>query len=329
MRHLGRPLLAILGLSVGAICLWLAMRGVDWREVGRIFRAADIRPIAAGIALYGAGMLMRAGRWRAILSFRSPIGLAVTLKSLLAGYAVNSILPARLGELFRTDYMARQTGLSRSGVLASIFVERLLDLIVVVGMLALGLAIVGGGSHAVLEVLAVGVLVMVVAVCGLYFIGTRLSAGGAEAFVSAVFGRLPGGQTIVRLLAPRLGDFAQLLQKMRGPRFARVAAVTLPIWAVEAMAVWLICRAADVDLGPAALLCLMGVANLSTLMPTAPAYAGSFQFAYVVVLAGFGVDATTAVAAATTVQLYVIGGFTLLGLLTLAVATVLAPRRAR
>ncbi|MCX7366081.1 MAG: lysylphosphatidylglycerol synthase transmembrane domain-containing protein, partial [Alphaproteobacteria bacterium] len=205
MRHLGRPLLAIFGLSAGALCLWLAMRGVDWREAGRIFRAADVRPIAAGVALYGAAMLMRAGRWRGILSFRSPVGLGVTLKALLAGYAVNSILPARLGELFRADYMARQSGLSRSGVLASIFVERLLDLVVVVGMLALGLAIVGGGSHAVLEALAVGILVVAVAVAGLYLVGTYLSEGRAEAFVSALFGRLPGGQTIVRLLAPRLG----------------------------------------------------------------------------------------------------------------------------
>jgi uncharacterized membrane protein YbhN (UPF0104 family) len=74
------------------------------------------------------------------------------------------------------------------------------------------------------------------------------------------------------------------------------------------------------------MMCLMGVASLSTLVPTAPAYAGSYQFAYVVVLAGFGIGASTAIAAATAVQIYLIGGFTLFGLLTLATSTALATR---
>ena len=44
---------------------------------------------------------LRAVRWRTILAFRARISFGRTLQALLAGYAVNSILPARLGEFFR------------------------------------------------------------------------------------------------------------------------------------------------------------------------------------------------------------------------------------
>jgi uncharacterized protein (TIRG00374 family) len=322
-RKLG---LAVFGLAVGGFCLWLALRGVDWRESLRIFRAADPAGVIAGVALYGAGMVMRAGRWRAILAFRAPVGFGTVLRALLAGYAVNSALPARLGELFRADYMARLTGLSRSAVLASIVVERLLDLIAAVGILVVGMAIVGDRSSASLRTFAVGALAAVAVGTALLLIAARLSHGKAEALLGRLLSRLPWGSAVARQLGPRVGDFAQLLQIMRSSQFIAVVLATLPIWAIETLGVWSICRAAGVDLALPGMMCLMGAASLSTLMPTAPAYAGSYQFAYVVTLAQFGIGATAAIAAATTVQIYLIGGFTLLGVLTLAASAMLAAR---
>jgi uncharacterized protein (TIRG00374 family) len=324
-NSLRKLLLGIVGLASGTACLWLATRGVDWRESVRIFLAVNPAQVVSGVALYGAGMVMRAGRWREILSFRASVGVGVGLRALLAGYAVNSALPARLGELFRADYMARQTGLSRSAVLASIVVERLLDLVAAVGILAGGIAIVGRGG-AILDTLIIGVLAAIGGAALLILIGARLSHGNVEAMFARLFSRLPWGAAAARQVGPRITDFAQLLRVIRTTRFVAAAATTAPIWAIETIAVWSICRSAGVDLSPSSMMCLMGVASLSTLLPTAPAYAGSYQFAYVVVLAEFGISATAAVAAATAVQIYLIGGFTLLGLLTLATSTVVAAR---
>ena len=58
---------------------------------------------------------------------------------MLVGYAVNIILPARLGELFRADYGCRLTHVARSAILGSIFIERLVDLLAVVIILSIGL----------------------------------------------------------------------------------------------------------------------------------------------------------------------------------------------
>ena len=57
-------ILGAVGLAFGAVCLWLSTRGVDWHESVRIFRAANPALVVSGVALYAAGMVMRAGRWR-------------------------------------------------------------------------------------------------------------------------------------------------------------------------------------------------------------------------------------------------------------------------
>jgi hypothetical protein len=58
--------------------------------------------------------------------------------------------------------------------------------------------------------------------------------------------------------------------------------------------------------------------SLSTLIPSAPGFLGSYQFAYVIALELVGIDATLAAVAGTSVVLYLIGSVTLLGLLLLA-----------
>jgi uncharacterized membrane protein YbhN (UPF0104 family) len=180
--------------------------------------------------------------------------------------------------------------------------------------------LVGHGAADIVDALMAGALVAALGVAALLAIGARAFHLRAETFFLALLSRLPWGADVARQLGPRVGDFMQLLRIVRTTRFLSAVALTMPIWSIETLAVWSICRATGLDLGLAQMMCLMGAASLSTLVPTAPGYAGSYQAAYVVVLAEFGLGATAAVVAATTVQIYLIGGFTLLGFLTLAVS---------
>jgi uncharacterized protein (TIRG00374 family) len=329
MTSLRKPIMAVIGLTVGLFCLWLALRDFDWPEAARIVRAADTSYIALGFALQGANLLMRAVRWREILLFRASVSAAAVRQALLVGYAVNGALPARLGELFRADYLARRTSFSGSEVLASIVVERLLDLLAAVSILVAGLIAAGGGNAVTRNVsIAGGVIAMVVAGV-LSFMAWRFSPASAVATIARLISRLPKGDAMARRLGRQLGDFAQFSRVLRTRRFAAAAALTIPIWLVEMWAVWSICRAVHVDLGLTALLCLMGGASLSTLLPTAPGFIGSYQYAYVLILAGFGVDATSAVIAATTAQLFLIASYTVIGFLILGLAALFGTHKDR
>jgi hypothetical protein len=62
MTSLRKPIMAVVGLTVGSICLWLALRDIDWQEVARIVRPAEPSYIVLGFALQGTNLLMRAVR---------------------------------------------------------------------------------------------------------------------------------------------------------------------------------------------------------------------------------------------------------------------------
>lgn len=321
-----RALLVILGFAIGGVCLWLAARGVEWQEAVRIFHAARTSDIVLGMALFAIDQLLRAARWRTLLAFRATVAYGKTVQALLVGFAVNSLLPARLGEFYRAHYLARRAGMSGSGVFAAIVLERLLDLMAVICILALGLALAGGGEdgtgrHILLgaAALAASVIVTLVVLVAL------LSRFSAEDLLSRAR-HLPAGDTIVQRGGDMLTNFAQALQCVRTRHFPAAILLTVPIWLVETAAVWAICRAVGVELDLVGMLWLAGALALSVMVPTAPGYVGSYQMVFVLILAPFGIGATAAVVASTTVQLYLVGAFTLIGLAVMAAAALL-PRR--
>lgn len=321
-----RALLAILGVALGIACLWLSTRSVNWPEAVRIFRNADSRLLATGVALFGVDIILRALRWRTILAFRTPVTAGMSLQALMAGYAVNSVLPARLGEVFRAHYLGRRAHVSRSSVMASIVIERLLDLMAVVLSLAAGLVLAGGGDGASRHVLVGGAAVAIAAVLFLVCVAWLLSRRSGEEWLLVVLARLPGGATIARRLGSMLGEFTQTLQLVRTRHFFFALLFTVPIWALELGAMWHVCQAVGVSPGLAGMLTLMGGASLSTLMPTAPGYVGSYQIAFVIILGQFGVTSTSAIVASTAIQIYLIGTYTLAGLAILALTSALSAR---
>lgn len=324
-----RLLLAVLGFGVGGFCLWLSSRSVDWNEAVRIFRSADASDLAIGIALFGAGVLMRAIRWRTILAYRSPISAAMSLQALLAGYAVNSVLPARIGEIFRAHYLGRLAGIARASALGSIVIERLLDLVSVIAALAIGLAMAGGGDSASRHVLIMGAALAGIAVVMLLAIALLLSRYEAEELLIGLTTWVPSAARAARRVGSTLNGFTHTLQVVRTRYFLFAILLTLPIWVVEARAMWSVCRAVGIHLDLTAMLALLGGASLSTLVPTAPGYVGSYQMAFVVILGQFGIGATAAIVGATAVQLYLIGTYTLVGLAILAVSSIAATRHKR
>src|SRR5437899_4153611 len=82
---------------------------------------------------------VRAIRWARLLRESGMrIGGGDLLEILLLGWFVNSIVPAKLGDLYRSYLVKRRFGLSMSRTVGVVVAERLLDLLVVFLMLVVG-----------------------------------------------------------------------------------------------------------------------------------------------------------------------------------------------
>jgi glycosyltransferase 2 family protein len=306
----------LLGLAVGLLLLWLALRDADPEALASLARRVRPEWIALALALYAVDLLARMVRWHLLLRQLAPgVAPRAVGETLLVGYAVNNLLPARLGELFRADYARRVLGVPRMAALGSIVVERGLDALIVVaclaaGLLALAAARAGGaGGGDAGEELAAS-LGWIAAVGGLGLAGlVALLAGG-----SLLARRAHGWTRLPEAVLRRLRDLGSGLATLRGPGGPAAVLLSPALWAIEAAALWCVVRAVGVALGLVETLVLVGAVSLSTLVPTAPGYVGSYQFVFALVLAGFGHAHAAGIVAATLVQVFLFGAVTVAGL---------------
>ena len=298
-----------IGLAIGAVLMWLALRSVSLSEVSTLLGQTDARWVAIALAFYGCDLCLRICRWHLLLSTLKPVRLLQVGEILLVGYAVNNTLPARLGELFRAHYAKQRIGITRSASLGTIIVERLLDGVTVVVLLITGLLLSestmvssdDGSRRQLLENIAIiGTVAMMLA-------GITIAA--AVRFGPSLHSLVPS------LLARRLGDAVSGLASLRRDVLARVLLLNLAIWFFETMALWGVVRATGVGLDVVHLLVLVGAASLSTLVPTAPGYLGSYQLVFATCFAAFGLPMATGIVAATLVQLSLLSTVTVSGLL--------------
>jgi uncharacterized membrane protein YbhN (UPF0104 family) len=158
-----RTIVAVLGLAFGAVTLFAATRGVSTADLKLAFSRVDGWWVGAALAAYAAALPMRGFRWALLLNQISPESQTTALEATIVGFAANYLLPARLGELFRADYLKRISGLSRTAAIGSIGVERTVDGLTVLGLLALGLIWSGIGADfghgAIRSMMLLGVLI--------------------------------------------------------------------------------------------------------------------------------------------------------------------------
>src|SRR5262249_21146378 len=94
---------------------------------------------------------------------------------------------------------------------------------------------------------------------------------------------------------------------------ATVVFCSIGLWALEALALGVLVRSLGVRLSVPENLMLLGLASLSTVVPTAPGYLGTYQLVYGHVFQMFGHSQTIGIITATAVQVFCFGTVTVLG----------------
>ncbi|MBV8335009.1 MAG: flippase-like domain-containing protein [Alphaproteobacteria bacterium] len=286
-----RAIQIVAGLVCTLFFLALALYRVPLRDVGSTLAGANPRWIAAAMAVYTGNLLLRARRWQLILGPIAQIPYPTVVKALVVGYGLNTVMPARLGELFRAEFLNTQVGVSRVGALTSIVVERLFDGLTVVACLGAGLLLAATNKQneaALIDVLLTGGVlfgaVLLIALCLTTPIMSRLFARSS---------RWRFHLTMV----------LQGLSILRTWRTLGIVALTVLIYLPDTLTLWLIVKALGLGLGVADALVLLGAAGLGTLLPSGPAFLGALQFAYALAIEFAGGPRAIGIAAATLVQL--------------------------
>jgi len=312
------------GLVVTLGLLAWALHGVDAGELVEHLRRVNPWLMLATIALATLTFPLRTLRWQLIL--RAGGGDRFPLLPLwhatAIGFMANNLLPVRAGEFARA-YAAHQALPVRfTTALASVGVERVLDGLVLVGLLAAALAApsfphaatIGGTS---LAAIARGGAALFGAVLAIALLVVHRPAPWLALLRRVAHALLPAR------LADRVTHLAEGLvaglEVLKNPsRIAGVVAWSLVLWLVNGASFAVCFRAFGLPVPSEGALLLQGIIGFGVALPSSPGFVGVFEAATRATLAVYGIGATRAVSYAVGYHLTTFLPITLLGLYSLS-----------
>jgi len=124
---------AFLNYGISAVLavlfLYIAFYDVNFGEVLKLTSQASVFWIIIFIISFYAGHIIRTLRWKVIIhSVKPDASFKHLFGALMVGYGVNCITP-KLGEITRAVLLGRWEKLSRSSMLGTVIVERVIDIV--------------------------------------------------------------------------------------------------------------------------------------------------------------------------------------------------------
>jgi uncharacterized membrane protein YbhN (UPF0104 family) len=235
------------------------------------------------------------------------------------GFAARSFLPAAAGELVRPYFLSRREPMSATGAFATIVIERLLDTVTVLMLLAsyvffFGRNMSDANPTALAGVKWAGAAAGVVAVSALIvlFVVAKDPAGLARAF-ARLERVVPSA--LARLIAKIAEKFATGLGAIRRPgQLLATLAASFPLWLSIALGIWAVTKAFQLDVPFTGSFLLIALLTIGVAIPT-PGAIGSFHEAFRVGATFFyGAPNDAAVGAAIVLHALSIGPSLILGL---------------
>jgi len=291
----------IVSLLALVLLAWF-LRGVDFSEVWSQVQRVRADLLLVSLLSVGLIFLMRALRWQCLISPLGHTRFRTVFRTTIIGFGALGLLPVRVGDVIRPYLLARQERLPVSSVLATVVMERVLDLVAVLMLLALFVWGLAGASvlpPRLLKPIEISAAIAAVAAAALLVVMWVLAThperiGGLAARLARV---LPGrfSERIGRLASAFSSGFAAT----RHMRQLFLAVVwSFAIWAGVALQAWTVTIAFGIAMPYAGTFLLQSLLVLGVAVPT-PGGVGSFHEAYRIgVTTFFGATREQAVAAA-------------------------------
>jgi uncharacterized protein (TIRG00374 family) len=282
-----------LGVLISIAFLWWAMRGLRLADVWEVVRRAHYAWLVPGIAVYFLALWARAWRWHYLLRPLKAISTRTMFPIVCIGYMGNNIYPARAGELLRAYVLRRREAVPISASLATILVERVFDGVVMLGFVFLNVGELSGltgssGFIGSIEQVAIWGAVVFLAAVAAFLLMAAMPARSARWI----------GWFIDRLIPARsraavhgfVDRFLGGLASLRSPAdVAMVFLTSVVIWLLETGKYWFVMHAFPFRVSFFALMLMNGIVNLTTTLPSAPGYVGTFDAPGIALLTAYGV----------------------------------------
>ena len=274
--------LFVIAAALALVALFFG--NVDLRAVAGDITHAHAAWLALSFSAFLLIIAIRARRWQFLLRPLARASFSNSFKAVAVGFAASTVLPARAGELIRPYFLSRHEPVTATGAFATVVLERLLDVVTVLVLLASFVFLFGAQAAA-----ANSIAFAAVRVAGL------IAAAAALVVLVVLFivaGRSAGLQELVRKLETvcpkRLVDaasrvvekFAGGLAVVRRPEELLIALLwSFPLWLTIGVGIWSAGKAFDLFVPFTGSFLMISILVIGGAVPT-PGAVGGFHEAF-------------------------------------------------
>ncbi len=281
-------------LLAAALMAWV-LRGTDPATLWSQIRDASILGLLLGAALNLGHNVFRVLRWRVLLNpVRRGIGFRPMFSAVILGYLTSWVIPGRLGELVRPMLLSAREGIALGPVVGTIVADRVLDIVAVAFLFAVGVWITPLSGEAAAHVALLRTGAVAISVGAIAVLALMVVASVSDQRLAAWFARR--GKPF-RWLGRAGVSLAHGARALRSPRAVGLVLIhSIAAWIMIAGATWVCVRSAGAEVSAGAILVILPMLVLGVAVPT-PAGAGGYHGAMKAGLMLFGVSQVTAVSA--------------------------------
>jgi uncharacterized protein (TIRG00374 family) len=292
---------ALVFILAFALFAWF-LRGADLAAVFEQIRRAHPRFLLLSFAPLAMTYLARTIRWKYLLEPIGPARFSTTFRTTVIGFAALGFLPARLGDVLRPYLLARREGFQVASTLATIVMERVLDLVTVITLLALYVLVLGGRETIPARLLGpVETSAVLAAVAAVILLAAMWTLATHPERIGRLVLRtewiLPA--RVAHALSGLARTFSEGFAVARERRALTLAMLwSFPVWVGIATHVWLVTIAFDIAMPFAGAILLEALLVIGVAVPTPGAVGGYHAMYRLGVTAFFGASNEAAVGAA-------------------------------
>jgi uncharacterized protein (TIRG00374 family) len=269
---------------VAVLILWFFGRNLNWQEVRVSLSHADPTYIALAVLIICLGYLLRAIRWQVLLEPITKSSLRELFATTTVGFAAIFLI-GRAGEIVRPMWLPmRDHRVRPSAALVTLGLERIFDLASLVIFFAVNLLWLTppvGREDDFRYVATLGWIMLGVIIVGIVFL--LIYQRNSDRFIdwfARFFDRSWIPRALQRVMVSILKQLAAALGILRDWRETFwLVFWTLMLWLAIAVPTWLVLIAFNMPVSFSDSLFIMGLAALSSVVPTPGGAAGAFHTA--------------------------------------------------
>ena len=271
----------LLSIFVGGLFLWLAFRGEDWSRIQSQLQSVSYMGVLAYMLLFAVAHALRIVRWGILVRALGQVPYGRIFAIGAVGYMAIMVLPFRLGEFVRPYLIKGEKGVTASGAMATVVVERIIDGLIFVGLFFVFLSLLPNSGNPAVDAVHYGayaagvvfVSALVVLIAGYYWRSFTLSA--AQLFLKP----FPDALSIKVLgILEAFLDGLIVLPDLR--RLGGFLLLTSVYWGALGVGMMVMSEAVGIsDLSWLGAFALLTVLTVGIMVPAGPGFTGTFELA--------------------------------------------------